>query len=152
MIELDLEAVGIIFDVRANTYQENNLKQTISTKFMAVLVFALSTALLNGCASSSSYTPLTGAEPALDSDLTRAPRTLRLFYDALPVVDSSSLTLTGPSGEHKLRGLHTMGMNDLMIEILDPVTEGEYLVEWVTKVGDDPATYSGSFTFRVQGE
>lgn len=125
------------------------MKQSISTKFVAVLVFALGAAFLNGCASNSSYTPLTGAEPALNSELTRAPRTLRLFYDALPVVESSSLKLTGPTGEHKLRGLHTMGMDDLMIEILDPVTEGEYLVEWVTQVGSDPTTYSGSFTFRV---
>jgi methionine-rich copper-binding protein CopC len=45
-----------------------------------------------------------------------------------------------------------MGMNDLMVEILDPVTEGEYLVEWVTQVGVDPAIYSGSFTFRVRDE
>lgn len=128
------------------------MKQSISTKSIVVLAFTLSIALLNGCTSSASYTPLTGAEPAINSDLTRAPRTLRLFYDALPVVDSSSLKLTGPDGEHKLRGMHTMGMDDLMIEILDPVTDGEYLVEWVTKVGDDPATYSGSFTFRVNAE
>lgn len=128
------------------------MKQSISTKFVAALIFVLGAALLNGCASNSSYTPLTGAEPALNSELTRAPRTLRLFYDALPVVESSSLKLTGPTGEHKLRGLHTMGMDDLMIEILDPVTEGEYLVEWVTQVGDDPTTYSGSFTFRVSDQ
>jgi methionine-rich copper-binding protein CopC len=125
------------------------LKQSISIKSISVLVFALATLVLNACASSSSYTPLTGAEPGIDSELTRPPRTMRLFFDGLPVVESSSLKLTGPSGEHQLRGLHTMGMDDLMIEILDPVTAGEYLVEWVTKVGDDPSTYSGSFTFRV---
>ena len=128
------------------------MKQIISTKFIAILVLAMGATFLNGCASSSSYTPFTGAEPAPNSDLTRAPRTLRLFYDALPVVDSSSLTLTGPNGEHKLRGLHTMGMDDLMIEILDPVTEGEYLVQWSTKVGDDSETYSGSYTFRVNDQ
>ncbi len=135
-----------------NIIQESNLKHFNSLRTAAVLGFILSAVLLNGCASSSSYSPLTGAEPALNSDTTRVPRTLRLYYDALPVVEASSLKLTGPNGEHNLRGLHTMGMNDLMVEILDPVTEGEYLVEWVTKVGEDPATYSGSYTFSVTDE
>ncbi len=125
------------------------MKQSISIKRMSALSLAFATLVLSACASSTSYTPLTGAEPGIGSELTRPPRTMRLFYDALPVVESSSLKLTGPNGEHKLRGLHTMGMDDLMIEILDPVTNGEYLVEWETKVGDDPITYSGSFTFQV---
>jgi methionine-rich copper-binding protein CopC len=118
-------------------------------KFIAVLMFTMGVALVTGCASSSSYTPLTGAEPALNSDITRVPRTLRLFYDTLPVVEVSTVKLTGPNGEHRLRGLHTMGMNDLMMEIQDPLTEGEYLVEWVTQLTDNPETYSGSYTFRV---
>jgi methionine-rich copper-binding protein CopC len=128
------------------------LKHFDSLRTAAVLGFILSAVLLNGCANSTAYSPLIGAEPALHSDTTRVPRVLRLYYDSLPMVDSSSLKLTGPNGEHTLRGLHTMGMNDLMVEILDPVTEGEYLVEWVTQVGVDPAIYSGSFTFRVRDE
>ncbi len=128
------------------------MKQSNLFKSIASLLIVCSAAFFAGCTSTTEYTPLTGAEPDLDSSLTRAPRTLRLFYDALPVVESSSLKLIGPTGEHRLRGLHTMGMDDLMIEILDPVTEGEYSVEWVTKVGDDPATYSGSYSFRVVGQ
>ena len=111
------------------------------------LVFALS--LLSACASSGSYTPLIGAEPEIGGQLSRAPRTLRLYYDALPVVERSSLKLTGPNGEHQLRGLHTMAADDLMIEIMDPVTDGRYLVEWVTVVGEDPNVYSGEFYFTV---
>ena len=87
----------------------------------------------------------------IGATLTRAPRTLRLFYNALPDVDQSSLRLVGPNGEHQLRGLHTMAADDLMVEIMDPVTEGEYSVEWTTVVGDDPAVYSGSFSFRYVG-
>ena len=69
------------------------------------LVFALS--LLSACASSGSYTPLLGAEPEIGGELSRAPRTLRLYYDALPMVERSSLKLTGPNGEQLLMVLDT---------------------------------------------
>ena len=98
---------------------------------------------------SSSYTPLIYAEPASGAELVRVPRTLRLFYTALPDVSKSSLTLMGPSGEHKLRGMHSMGADDLMIEILDPVTAGEYTVQWTAVVGDDPTAYQGMYTLNI---
>lgn len=118
--------------------------------FQLVLVSTLAVFAL-GCASSPEYSPLIGSEPELGASLSRAPRTLRLYYSALPDVSRSSLRLIGPDGEHQLRGLHTMAADDLMIEILDPVTTGTYTVEWTTVVGDDPAVYSGSFDFSVIG-
>ena len=42
-----------------------------------------------------------------------------------------------------------MADNDLMIEIMEPVTIGEYRLEWVTVVENDPSTYSGVFNFTV---
>jgi len=43
-----------------------------------------------------------------------------------------------------------MGADDLMIEILDPVTAaGEYKVQWTAVVGDDPTSYKGFYTFSV---
>ena len=42
-----------------------------------------------------------------------------------------------------------MADNDLMIEIMEPVTIGEYQLEWVTVVENDPSTYSGVFNFTV---
>ncbi|NKB35075.1 MAG: hypothetical protein GKR91_18415 [Pseudomonadales bacterium] len=104
---------------------------------------------LSTCLGTTEYSPLLGAEPEIDGALTRAPRTLRLYYDALPDVSQSSLKLIGPNGEHQLRGLHTMAADDLMIEIMDPVTSGEYQVEWVTVVGDNPTIQSGSYSFSV---
>jgi len=102
---------------------------------------------LASCASEPTYSPFLEAEPAPGAALTRAPRTLRLFFDSLPDVERSSLRLIGASGDHQLRGLHTMAADDLMIEIMDPVTPGSYTVEWRTAVGDDSTEYSGSYEF-----
>jgi len=119
-----------------------------TTKSLGLAAMVLLTTA--SCSSTpSSYSPFLDSEPAAGTELTRAPRTLRLFYAALPDVSKSSLTLIGPSGEHKLRGMHSMGADDLMIEILDPVTAGEYKVEWTAVVGDDPTSYEGFYTFSV---
>jgi methionine-rich copper-binding protein CopC len=120
-------------------------------KIVRILVASLFSLLISACASSGDYSPLLRAEPEINGELTRVPRTIRLFYDALPDVDQSSLKLIGPNGEHQLRGLHTMAADDLMIEIMDPVTTGEYRVEWTTVVGDNPTVYSGAFVFSVPG-
>lgn len=118
-------------------------------KFEYKFVFVLLCSQLIGCVTNGVYSPLLRAEPEIGSELNRAPRTLRLYFDSLPNVSQSSLRLVGPNGEHQLRGLHTMADNDLMIEIMEPVTIGEYRLEWVTVVENDPSTYSGVFNFTV---
>ncbi|MAM49105.1 MAG: copper resistance protein CopC [Gammaproteobacteria bacterium] len=118
-------------------------------KFEYKFVFVLLCSQLIGCVTNGAYSPLLRAEPEIGSELNRAPRTLRLYFDSLPNVSQSSLRLVGPNGEHQLRGLHTMADNDLMIEIMEPVTIGEYQLEWVTVVENDPSTYSGVFNFTV---
>ena len=113
------------------------------------LGFALVAATFFSCAASTDYSPLLRAEPEIGGELSRAPRTLRLFYNALPDVSQSNVMLVGPGGEHQLRGLHSMAADDLMVEIMDPVTSGDYTVQWTTVVGDDPLVYTGSFNFSV---
>ena len=115
---------------------------------LALFVLAAS---LVGCASSSTgYSPFLRAEPAADSVLNRAPRNLRLFYDALPDVSNSGLTLTGPDGNYDLRGFHTMGSDDLMIEITNPsIPDGEYVVDWSAVIGEDSTVHEGSYRFYV---
>ena len=105
--------------------------------------------LFAACATGPQYSPLINAEPAADSIQTRMPRTLRLFYNALPDVERSSLTLIGPAGEVPLRGLHTMAADDLMIEIMEPLANGDYTVNWTTVVADDAELYSGEVNFSV---
>ena len=120
------------------------IRSSRKTKLLAPVLLVL---VLASCTSSPTYSPFLQAEPAPGAALTRAPRTLRLFFDALPNVERSSLRLIGANGEHQLRGMHTMAADDLMIEILDAVTPGSYTVEWRTVVGDDPTEYSGSYQF-----
>ena len=116
-----------------------------------VLIYLLAPLLLvTSCSAANQATPFISAEPQVGSVQTRLPRTLRLYFEQLPDVPRSSVTLTGPNGELNLRGLHTMGANDLMMEIYDEVVDGQYTVEWQTYVGEDPDRYSGSYSFTVQ--
>lgn len=121
-----------------------------SSRFKSLLALFVLAASLAGCASSTDYSPFLRAEPAADSVLNRAPRNLRLFYGALPDVPNSSLTLTGPDGNYDLRGFHTMGSDDLMIEITNPsIPDGDYVVDWSAVVGEDSTVYEGSYQFSV---
>lgn len=114
---------------------------------MKKLIGILLVLSLNSCISTEEYSPLLSAEPEVGATLSRAPRTLRLYYDALPNVAQSSLKLIGPNGELPLRGLHTMAADDLMIEIMEPLTPGNFTVQWTTVVGDDPSEYQGEYNF-----
>ena len=107
--------------------------------------------VLTSCTGVSDYTPLLNSEPGAGETINeRTPRTLRLFYAALPDVENSELTLTGPAGGYSLRGLHTMGADDLMVEIYQPaLTNGHYTVQWKTRVEGDDADYAGEYTFEV---
>lgn len=116
------------------------------------ILLAVFPLLFAACTAAPEYTPIINSEPAADSIQTRMPRTLRLYYDALPDVDRSGLSLIGPQGEVELRGLHTMAADDLMIEIMEPLADGDYAVHWNAVVGDDPTEYTGEVRFQVQAE
>lgn len=118
----------------------------------AIIFLLASVLLVTACSIADQSTPFISAEPAAGSVQSRVPRTLRLYFEQLPNVPRSSVILTGPGGELNLRGLHTMGANDLMMEIYDEVVDGRYTVDWQTYVGDDPNPYSGSYSFAVQAE
>ena len=124
----------------------------VTGKTRFVLTLTTIVFLLSGCAGNSADTPLLRAEPEIGGEFTRAPRTLRLYYDALPDVSRSKVSLTGPAGDYHLRGLHTMAADDLMIEIMEPLIAGEYTVYWTTVVGDDPSVHQGSFNFSVRAD
>ncbi len=110
----------------------------------AILLFA-------GCASIAQHSPFLSAEPEVGAVLNISPRTLRLYFEQLPDVEKSTVTLQGPTGNTvNLRGLHTMGANDLMMEINAQLSSGSYTVQWKTVLGDDPQEHEGSYTFSVR--
>ncbi len=115
-----------------------------------LLLLALLSLLFVACGREGGYSPVLDSEPAADSVQTRMPRILRLYFSALPDIERSSLRLVGPEGDVPLRGLHTMAADDLMIEIMEPLANGEYAIHWATVVADDPGEYSGVVNFSVE--
>lgn len=122
------------------------------SKLQTTFLILIMPVLLVACASAPQYSPLLSAEPEINGEFTRPPRTLRLFFDALPDVSKSSVTLTGPAGEYPMRGMHTMAADDLMMEVTEPLAVGEYTVSWTTVVGADPTVHEGQFNFSVVGQ
>lgn len=123
-----------------------------------VFIFLISTLLgLAGCgkaeeaeAESTPSAAFIKANPAVDETMEYPPRTLRVFLTELPDINNSSMRLTGPNGEVGLRGFHTMGADDLMIEIEEyPLRNGVYTIEWVATLADSGEKHSGSYQFTV---
>lgn len=91
------------------------------------------------------------AEPAVDAQLDFPPGSLRVYFSALPNVDESSMSLTGPEAEVPLSGLHTMGADDLMIGIDQyPLPAGQYTVQWNTRFTADGPELSGDYNFTIK--
>jgi len=114
------------------------------TSFLAVVF------LLTACTTTQSDSPFISAEPEAGSVQTRTPQTLRLYFEQLPDVPRSEVTLLGPTGNLNIRGMHTMGANDLMMEINDQVVDGEYTVYWTMHLEEDSNEYQGQYSFSVQ--
>ena len=129
-------------------FANHRLSFISTSKLLTTLVFG---SILASCTGAGDYTPLLNSEPGAGEVITeRIPRTRRLFYAALPDVENSDLRLTGPEGDYSLRGMHTMGADDLMIEIHQPaLTNGTYTVQWKTRVEADATDYDGEYNFEV---
>ena len=124
-----------------------------NTKYWA-LICVVAVMSLIGC-SKTNVLPDTfiKAEPAVDAVVNRHPRTLRVYLTALPNIGKSSLRLFGEQGEISLSRFHTMGADDLMIEIDDhPLPNGVYRVEWDAVIGEDEIESSGQYEFTVAVE
>jgi len=106
--------------------------------------------ILSACTAVQSDSPFISAEPEAGSVQTRTPQTLRLYFEELPDVPRSEVTLQGPTGSLNIRGLHTMGANDLMMEINDEVVDGDYTVSWTAHMEEDPNEYQGEYSFTVR--
>jgi len=91
-------------------------------------------------------------EPGIDAQISTAPNTLRLYFDKLPIVDSSNVSMH-PKGSPEelipLSGMHNMGANDLMLGIDAPISEGSYVVNWNAEFGGNVEPQSGQFEFTL---
>ena len=115
------------------------------------LFFFVAVLSMFSCAQTTVIPPVfIKAEPGVDAVLDRRPRTIRIFLTELPNIPKSTLKLFGENGEVSLSRFHTMGADDLMIEIDDhPLPNGKYRVEWTATLGEDERQYSGQYQFTV---
>jgi len=91
--------------------------------------------------------------PVADAHLSTAPRALTIAFNKAPDVLRSQIILKDAEGKLiGLKGQHTMGDNDLMIMVKEPLKPGRYSVEWRAAFNDKKIpndTISGDFTFHV---
>lgn len=96
------------------------------------------------------------AIPAVDSLVQQPVRFLRLYFNKAPIVKGSEIILRRAEEEGgekspqalPIFGLHTMGQNDLMIPVGVKLDDGNYIVEWRGRFGEQEV--SGQYRFRVQ--
>ncbi len=121
----------------------------------AVLVAALLTliacagpAATLGAAPAEEPIAVVATEPEDGAVVDRPVRSLRVWFDRSPDVALSQLTLSGPAGELEVTGLHTMGEDDLMAQVVGRMPDGEYTAGWT--VGSGEQAQQGSWTFEVR--
>lgn len=121
------------------------------TRYAFLLTSLLSVSFLTACEKEPKRDIFLKANPVVNAELERSPRSLRVFLAGKPDVSQSGLQLIGPRGEEELARFHTMGADDLMIEIKSrPLPDGEYTVKWQAVIDEDPETYSGEYQFTVK--
>lgn len=86
-----------------------------------------------------------------------SPRFIQLHFNKAPEVATSRIELVDANGNSvQLRGLHTMGANDLMILVQEPLKDGRYQVKWQASFkqsGQRPESeelLSGDYWFEYQ--
>ncbi len=125
----------------------------LKKNFTSLLIIFIISIGLVACSSEPEKDIFLKADPAVGSQLERRPRTLRVFLARKPDVSKSNLKLTGPRGEEELTRFHTMGADDLMIEIKShPIPDGKYKVEWEAMIEGDKKTYNGEYFFSLKAK
>jgi len=114
---------------------------------LALLVSPALTAIAEEDGDESS--PVVSTDPEDGAVLSRPARSLRVWFEETPAVETSSLALTGPAGDLEVTGLHTMGENDLMARVVGPMPDGEYTATWRIRQ-EDGDEVEGTWTFEIQ--
>ncbi len=121
---------------------------------LAVLITALSFALLVAADPAGGHAKLVKAVPAPDSILRAVPATVRVWFNEELDSALSSLTVFGPRGVTAVSGTGGVDLNDLthrsMVAKLRPLRAGVYTVRWRAGSADDLAVTQGSYQFTVR--
>lgn len=118
-----------------------------------LLLITVGCFFLSACSKENSTTlTLIKAEPQADATVNSPPNALRLFFDSAPDAQSSQIILRGPQGEIPTMGMHTMGMNDLMIMVNRPtLPDGQYEVSWkAVSVNHTESISDGTYAFVIE--
>ena len=119
-----------------------NLKWSVGGLIAAVLLGA--TALVQA------HAKLEKTEPAANSTVPAAPKTVQLFFNEALDVAVTKLEIKGPSDKVKLVGTHSMGKS-IMANVEGAMTDGVYTVLWTT-AGDDGHPQKGEFKFTLKSK
>lgn len=106
--------------------------------------------------------PDTGADAGVDrlvksmpeagARLPEPPEWLRLFFSKRPQIEKSQLRLH-PAGKPELQiplsTLHEMGEKDLMFKVDQPLSKGDYVLEWTVTLDGSTQPLSGQMAFGV---
>ncbi len=99
-----------------------------------------------GCVAQSGSDAITvlKSSPAAGATLTEAPQSVRIWFDRVPESEDWELALVGASEERKVSYIHTIGENDLMGMLLEPIPDGKYTLRWRWE------GHSGELSFIVE--
>ncbi len=95
---------------------------------------------------------LTTAEPAQQSQLSTSPERLTLHFTEDLEPAFSRIELLSPAGKAIATGKASVGKTEkstLTVPVSNPLTQGEYRVNWHVVSVDGHAT-SGSYTFSIK--
>lgn len=95
------------------------------------------------------HTKLEKSEPAADSTVAAAPKSVQLFFNEALDQKVSKVEVTGPSGKVETGPVHSMADKDLMAAFPGALGNGKYTVNWQT-AGKDGHVIKGAFSFTVQ--
>jgi methionine-rich copper-binding protein CopC len=91
---------------------------------------------------------LTRSSPEDGAVVERPVRSARSWFDQTPDPGASTIEIVGPS-LLELKGLHTMGENDLMATVAGPMPDGIYTLRYQA-AGADGERQSGSLSFEIR--
>ncbi len=68
--------------------------------------------------------------PDKGSTLTESPKSVRIWFDHVPASEAWHMVIEGTGAEYEVSYVHTMGEQDLMGMLREPLPDGTYTLRW----------------------